>query len=246
MKKLLAFLLVLVMILSVSLVACDNKTNNVEEDDDDWGNGNEVADTNKDNNNKEDEKTPSGTTPPTLQWIEKNDKVYVGLDGVNLRTAASITSSSVVATVSVGTELERLETNGTWDKVLYSGQEVYVLCDLVSTIKTNFEAVNYDEADYVTLTIVGTNGINLRSTPFVPGGNYKFENATIQGLTAANGGILKKIGVTASGNWYIVTYSGTVGDTTYENEVLYMAASNVTDGFVTDPSRPSGSVGGIG
>lgn len=250
MKKLLAFLLVLVMILSISLVACDKKAAVSDDDDDDdaWGNGSGVTDNNNNNddNNGDEPKDPDPVIPAT--WVDKNDTVYAGLNGVRLRSAPNTTTSSQVALVNVGTPLARLQSNGTWDKISYNDQEVYVLSALVSTISTNFTANIYENPeDYVTLTIVGTNAINLRSTPFVPGGNYAYENVVIESLKASNGGTLTKVGVTTSGNWYVVTYSGTIGSTTYENEVLYMSASSVTLGYVNDPSVPSGGgSGGIG
>ncbi len=256
MKKLLAFLLVLVMILSVSLVACNKDTTTTDDDDDDWGNGSETTDndTNKNNNNNNNNGggTGGGSNQPA-QWRDASGTVYTGLDKVNLRTAPNTTSSTVVDTVPVGTPLARIQTNDTWDKVSYNDQEVYVLCALVSTVSANFTANLYAPEDYVTLTInpeivAADKGINLRSTPFLPSGTYSRENIVIEALKNSHGGTLTKVGVTTSGNWYVVTYSGTIGDTTYDNKVLYMAASSVSEGHVSDPSRPSGggSSGGVG
>ena len=248
MKKLLAFLLVLVMILSISLAACANKPVESEDDDDDgWGNGGDVssstADTKDDNNNND-----NNSNVPSNVWTEKNDKVYAGMSGVRLRTAPSTDASSqVVTTVAMGTALDRIGTNGLWDKLTYNEQEVYVASALVTTVGTNFTFNTLSEENYVTLTMVDDYKINLRSSPFLPGGDYAFQNIVIENFSAANG-TLTKVGVSTSGNWYKVKYVGKIGDKTFDGtEDLYFAASSVSAGYVKDPSvSGSGSVGGIG
>ena len=247
MKKTLAFLLALVMILSISLVACQkNDPEPDDNDDDDWGNGGTTesvdsssesqSNTNGDNNDP---------LPPSNVWTDKNDKVYAGMNGVRIRTAPSTdSSSSIVGTVTVGTALDRIGTNGVWDKILYNGEERYVSCSLVAPIGTHFSFTDVEPA--VTLTMNGTFTINIRSTPFVPKGDYARQNLAIESFSAANG-TLTKVGVSTSGSWYKVTYVGTINGVTYDGtEDLYIAASNVTDGYVSDPTVPSGPVGGIG
>ena len=245
MKKLLAFLLVLVMLLSVTLVACNKRGSNNVSDDDDWGNGGTTTKPKDEDSNGEGEGEGEGDLP-SYEFVNASGSVYAGVNGLRLRSEPS-TSSQVVAQVNAGTKLTRTSTNTIWDKVTFGEgedkQDAYVLCALVTAVKTDFTFSTLSEEDQVTLTIVGSNAINLRSTPFLPDGDYSFSNAEIQALKASNG-TLKKIGVSTSGNWYKVSFTGTVNGKTFNGtEELYMAASSVTAGYVTDPSANSGDSG---
>ena len=244
MKKLLAFLLVLVMILSISLASCAKKPADTEEDDgDDWGNGGSSSTTTVPNGNNPDGNGDGNGI--TAVWTDKDDTIYTGIGNLNLRLEPNLSATVVKTEAVAGTALKRVATNGTWDKVeLGENQTAYVLCAYVSAVGTDFTFIPLDADDQVELTVVGTNKFALRSTPFIPGGDYKWDNATIQSFSAANGK-LKKIAVSASGNWYQVSYTGEINGKTYTgSEVLYMAKSLVTSGYVTDPSVPTGGNGG--
>ena len=247
MKKLLAFLLVLVMILSVSLVACNKKGDNTDDGEgDDWDDvgGTTTSDTVADGQGNGD------TNIPTTGWVDKADVIYTGVNNLNLRIEPSINATKVTTIKTAGTALNRVATNGTWDKVEIgegdAKQTAYVLNVFVSLVSTNFSFTTLPAENQVTLTVLGDNKINLRSTPFVPGGDNNYDNVVISEFKATNG-TLKKIAVSASGSWYQVSYVGTIGTKTFNGtEVLYMAASSVSDGYVSDPSVSSGNNGSHG
>ena len=127
MKKYLAFLLVLVMILSVSLVACSKKNQEPADDDDDgWGNGgNNTSSTESIDENDGNNDNGDGNTPSNNDWREASGKVYVAMNDVNLRYQANA-NSGVYKKVNQKTELDRLETNGTYDKVSFEGQTIKI------------------------------------------------------------------------------------------------------------------------
>ena len=242
MKKLLAFLLVLVMILSVSLVACNKKGDNTDDGEgDDWDDlgGTTTSDTVADGQGNGD------TNIPSTGWVDKVDTIYTGVNNLNLRLEPSINAAKVTTISAAGTKLNRVATNGTWDKVEIgegdAKQTAYVLNAFVSQVSTNFTFTTLPAEDQSTLTIVGDNKINLRSTPFVPGGDNNYDNVVISEFNASYG-TLTKVAVSASGNWYQVSYTGTIGTKTYNGtEALYVTASVVSGGWVADSA---GSIGG--
>ena len=68
-----------------------------------------------------------------------------------------------------------------------------------------------------------------------------YDNVVILEFNASYG-TLTKVAVSASGNWYQVSYVGTIGTKTYNGtEALYMTASVVSGGWVADSA---GSIGG--
>ena len=235
MKKLLAFLLVLVMILSVSLVACGKKGDNTDDGEgDDWDDvgGTTTSDTVADGQGNGD------TNIPATGWVDKVDTIYTGVNNLNLRLEPSANASVVKTVATAGTALNRVATNGTWDKIeLGEGdakQTAYVLSAYISQISTNFTFTTLPAENQSTLTIVGDSKVNLRNTPFVPDGDYNYSNVAIQEFKAENG-TLKKVAVSASGTWYQVSYVGTIGTKTYTGaEVLYIAASSIANGWVSD------------
>ena len=245
MKKFLALSLALLM-LAASLVACNKTQTNTFSEEDDEGYVSTTKNPTDNNTTNPDNKNPDSTGT----WVTRNDEsVYVGMDGVNLRTGPG-TSYSVATTVNAGQELIRKETNGTWDKVVYNDQEYYIATDLVATNGKDFVIVAKDEP--VTLALTEFT-INLRTTPFATkqASAYSTANIAVNGVSQKDGGTLKKVGVSESGDWYEVSYVGTFGGKTYDGtEKLYMHKSSVLNGYVNDPEVPQGSGsssgGGIG
>ena len=258
MKKFLAIFLALMMITTVALVSCKKDT--PADDNDDWDNEDPVGDNGSDSGSDSgsgsgsDSGSDSGSgsgsnntddTPITNAWIDKNDKVYVGIDGTNLREGPG-SGYKVGTKVNSGTELERLQTNGSWDKVKYEGVEYYVVSDLVTTAGKDF-VFGADLETPVSLTINEGMQINLRTSPFYTdnedytGENLK--NGGISGLTAdkvTSETPLMKVGVSENGVWFKVTYK----DGTY-----YIKAFLAKDGTISDPTVTpdvGGNVGGIG
>jgi len=249
MKKLLAFLLVLVMILSVSLVACNKQqATSDDDDDDDWGNGNEVTDDeNKDNKPNIDDTVD--TPPVTSGWVEKGDKVYVGADNVNLRRGAS-TSAAVYGTVDMGTELNRLRTNGTYDEVSYANETLYIRSDLVTSSKKDLDFSNVF-ATPVQITFTGN--FNLRSDPVVYSDNTTGQSNVVftydTEKTDKINGTFTKVAVSANGVWYKLSFTGTAYGKTYTDATLYIkviiGGQSYTN-YINDPSVSTGGQGGLG
>lgn len=251
MKKLLAFLLVLVMILSVSLVACNKQqAASDNDDDDDWGNGNEVTDDeNKENNPNIDDTVD--TPPVTNEWITKNDKVYVGTDNVNLRRSASLDSNNVYGTVNKGDELTRLRTNGTFDEISYPGESapLYVRSELVTSDKRDLDYSNVLE-NPVEITFKGQ--FNLRFDPVVYDLSVNSHNRafTYNPKEASKvSGTFTKVAVSANGVWYKLSFTGTAYGETYTNQTLYVkviiGGQSYTN-YINDPSVTTGGQGGLG
>ena len=239
MKKTLAILLALIMALSVSLMACTKDKDKDNDDDDDWDDGeynyNPVTSDAEESTGSYlggDDYFSSGV------WVEKNDTVYVGIDNTNIRDAAS-TSSEVIATVKSATALTRTATNGTWDKVTYDSKECYVRSALVTTDANDFSFEDCDEE--VALTVKEGYQVNLRTTPFYDQ-DYSDANLGPNGLdpAATANGELVKVAVSKSGDWYKVKYDG---------KTYYLAYSNITSGYVSDPTvtvNPGSGATGVG
>lgn len=240
MKKFLAILLALATVTTISLTAC-NKKEDPADDGDDWDNDfyNENKDTSDTSGSSDTADNGENGGANTATWIDKNDTVYVGMNGTQLREGPGKSYKSA-KTVDFKTALTRLQTNGTWDKVKLEDVEYYVMSALVSTNINDFE---FDDlASPVNLTINTGKQINLRGTPFVPDTedntllqhNVKKSGLKPENVTAEKP--LVKVAVSKSGDYYKVTYDGT----TY-----YIKGKKlVNEGTITDPSVSGGSTGG--
>ena len=178
--------------------------------------------------------TPGGSEPSgssSTAWIDKNDKVYVGIDNTNLREGPG-TGYKAAKRVASGTELIRTGTNGKWDRVKLNDVEYYVDSNLVTADGEDFKFNNLE--DPVNLTLNEGKQLNLRSTPFYSD-TYKDENLGFSGLKPENVNDetpLLKVAVSANGVWYKVEYN---------SATYYIKAYLASDGTVTDPSAPAGS-----
>ena len=257
MKKLLAFLLVLVMILSISLVACDKKAaiSNDSDGDDPWSNGSGSTNNNNNNNgddNGDEPDDPDPVIPAT--WVDYTGKLYVGLDNVNLRAQAN-SSSAVVAQVDFKDELTALRTNNIYYEVVNPNNpdgKCYVLCDLVTA---NAGELNFatNEKLPVAITFVSGFKTNIRSLPFVYDDDSTSTSTTVftYGVDTVNG-TFTKVAVSENGWWYELKFTGTVttknGTKTYTDETLYIKVIGSSFNYtnkINDPSN-SGGQGGIG
>lgn len=168
MKKFLAIFLALMMILSVSLVACSEKKKPVD-DDENWEGedtynplGTGTADTTKD----PDDSTPvvSGGT-----WTDKNDTVYV-LQDTYLRSAPqdnAKTSIVLKANDSVTRLSVQSGSNAKWAKVSYENETYYIYEFIVSTSPINFMPVDRIATTVVNTEATGESTTYLRSTACV-------------------------------------------------------------------------------
>ncbi len=151
MKKILAILAALLVM--ISLVACDNGQNNNNDPDIDipTGNGNV-------------EKPTEDNTPAVDRNFEdKNDTVYIMTPNgaANLRTDTSF-EDDAKAGISLpnGTELERSQADATWSKVTYEGEEYYIANKLI--VETDV-LDGFEETSKTVKVIVGS--VNVRYVP---------------------------------------------------------------------------------
>lgn len=190
MKRLFAFLLVLVMILSVSLVACNKKPASTDDGDDDgWGNGGNNTTTTPD----DDEGNDNGdVTPPpvNLTWTELEEKdqftVYLTYP-MYLRNSASDNDKSDTQ-LDWGKDVRVIATsNGEWYKIKYNNNTYYIYSYL--TTKTQ-DSVLFDEENFTPIyssvidTVEGSGESThfLRTTPcYDESGKY---NEKINSLNA--------------------------------------------------------------
>jgi len=215
MKKLLAFLLVLVMILSVSLVACNKQqAASDNDDDDDWGNGNEATDDNDNTDNNgtndnNDDPVPSGS----LTWDPRDDKIYVA-QNTYLRASATLNDTTRIV-VTMGEELSRkgTATNGDWDKVEYAGETYYIMKYVTVTNKSSVIFNNLDEQIETTVINEFTNGeesqYTLRTSPCYKKAYQTQLNQLNWGAAVKKSdGNLKVLALSLDETWARVEYKG--------------------------------------
>ena len=263
MKKTLAILLALLAAASITLASCQDEGRTSLDDGFDDGD-NEYVDTDNDetddetngetNNENNDGENNNNQNTNSTGWEEKNDTVYAGVDDLNLRKEQSATST-VLKRVSAGTKLNRIATNGKWDRVTLEGgtTEYYVLHQFVSDTYDNFDFTDCETP--VTLTLNNDKILRLYTTPFevYDGNTLLYNNIHKSDRVTAISGEIKKI-ATSKNDWLKVTIKGTVtyaGGTseTFETETeFYLSPYAVANGRVTDPDRPNGgnSSGGNG
>lgn len=140
MKKLLAVFLALIMILSVSLVACSDKKdkntddNEIEEDNDFVPNNS--TQTTAATTGDEEEDPPSTTGAPSNTWVEKTGTVYVCANETNVRKGPG-TSYGKLGKVNIGYTINYTGTNGEFYKFNYNGQDGYISVKFTDSVKSN-------------------------------------------------------------------------------------------------------------
>lgn len=217
MKKLLAIFLALIMILSVALVACNKKTettssNNDDDSDDDFvvQTKDTESDTDDDNDDDDDDDKATGT------WLTTDipSKVYT-FDDVNIRSEMSMSSSAVIKTLDIGTELQVVAAYSKideydvplWYKVNYEGAERYVSGAWVTA---NKDDTVFSECTPEILVIKNSgnssspHNVNLRTDPALA--ESTLTNIVLSHVEATSAGELKKVGSNTSGSWFIVEY----------------------------------------
>ena len=246
MKKILALVLALLMVATmVSLTACGKDEENNEDPDDDY----EYVDSSKgtgDETDTDDETDKSGkpvvTEPEETEWVNKNDYICIGVDGVVLREGPG-RDYKQVKTLKAGDKLKRTGTNGRWDKVSVDNNTYYVSTTYTTNEVKDFVFVEYAEADQVLLNVKEECVVNLRSTPFYTEGDAT-ANILFSGFgpteTDENGESLKLIAKSESGTWFKVSFTGTWGSKTYENKICYLKNTREVSGVVD--GLPSGEV----
>lgn len=123
MKKIIIILAALLVM--ISLVACDNGNDNNNNTNIDIPTGAPVENPTDPNG-----ETPSEQEIPAVDrnFEDKNDTVFVMTPNgaANLRTDTSFESSAIAISIENNTELERLQADDDWSKVVYEGEEYYI------------------------------------------------------------------------------------------------------------------------
>ncbi len=234
MKKLLAVFLALMMILSVSLMACqkDEEPNNDDEveDDDDFivnkNNNKETTDTGDDDG--EDDEGEDTSNGGSTSWVNETVTVYVRANGTNVRASAS-TKGAKIGTVNMGDALVSESHNDSWYKITYNNAVAYISATLVTA---NQNIVTFVEPTAVAansvITIKAGDTCNLRSDP--AGEASSTLKGSINSTKTANGE-LKIIKINKTGTWAEVRFTGTdLENHTYNGtEVLYCTTSVIAE-----------------
>ena len=222
MKKLLAVFLALIMILSVSLVACSDKKEKEpsgEEVEDDVFLPNNTTGTTGTTTGGDDE-DPEGTNPPSsAAWVNTSGTIYIRADNVAVRRDMTSKTEDIITKVAMGTSFAYDSYNNEWYKINYNGNAAY--------ISKKHATINQDDVifgDHATviagtkLTLTGD--MNLRKAPAVA------DDTTICTLSPASVAVgnLTLISINKSGSWVKVHYTGSDKDnkkTLSDAEAIY-------------------------
>ena len=237
MKKLLIAALALITVLTMSLAACGDNTQNTDGvGDDAWMDDNTDATNTGDNTTNTDTPgagTGNSSNTTTEEWVDKAGTVYVVAHKANLREDTSM-SATTVDTVELGTALTRTQTNGTWDKIDYNGKTVYILSDLVTISAKRVTFVDRSAEELVLHLKAGMSS-NLRTSPvYVDDNAYLEDDFNLKGtltsaITAEDG--LKLVALSEDGDWAQVSFKGTAqaGQTFNGTEKLYIRTTYIIE-----------------
>lgn len=164
MKKTLALILALIMILSVALVACGEKEEETQPNDDFFADLENEGDETVEGD--ETGETGNNNLPVTnTTFVAMNDTVYVCYNAI-IRKDAKISTTNKVAEVTFGTALQRLEANSKWSKVKVGEVEGYIANDLITTSAAAVTFKTLEEPVKAKITNLGNlKTANLRRFP---------------------------------------------------------------------------------
>lgn len=201
MKKLLIILAAL--LVASSLVACNN--NDSKDNENDTNSTLKVPTNTSGNDEQTTEKEVSNTPATDRTFKETNDKIVIasGSGALNLRTDTNLKDSSLSGiSLSTGTVLDRVSTDGEWSKVTYEEKTYYVVNKYTgnATLVDGFEDVSKtikikDNDDTA-------NGLNIRAIP-------DKDSGTITVMAIAQAGDTVKVtgyhtGLDLTQGWYRV------------------------------------------
>lgn len=245
MKKILALILALLLMISV-FASCEQYYGEDDWDDD------EDYEEDEDNEDDEDEDRETGkTTRPTVEsypepgtkpgtdetvFVDCDEIVYVvdAVGGLALRTATDFDdSSNVMYLVSNGTELRRIgiSENGEWSKVVYEGMSLYADSEYISTQNPNYEPEEKEDRYSVSAYFVM---IDNNDREIFDGKTYEYKSDSLEptvynffenyashsennfGYTLRGDGMISKIGILKDGAEYFYEATGEMDPPNYE------------------------------
>ena len=212
MKKLICLLLALLMITSVSLVACKDKKEEGEDTGDDLLFPGAISDYVGITSTTDDAST-------SYVFTDVNETVYVkNCLKVNLRNSPSAaTSDNIVGTLTFGDErtYKRVKYNEVWSGLEINGEVVYVNSDFLTT-KDGFVVF-----DAVTKTVYANNpefGVNIYNFTDNEANNCKWG-------TAKHGAELNVTGISKDQQWYRIDFTYTENGQSVTVNNLYVINS---------------------
>ena len=240
MKKLLAVFLALMMILSVSLMACSDKKekeNNEDEFEDDF-----VPNSNKENTGtteaNQEEDPDKNKAPVTNTWVDESGTVYVRANGVNIR-ASNKTNATIIGSANFGDALQYEGFNDQWYKIKFNGTTAYISAAFVIG---NQNTVTFEEHATLkagtAIKVAEGKTCNLRSDPAVANSTLK---GSIDSTKTANGE-LTIVKINKTGTWAEVRFKGTdIEKRTYTGtEILYCTTEVIAELVNSSVSNPHG------
>ena len=215
MKKLLAVFLALMMVLSVSLMACkkdDNVNDDAEvEDDDEFivNKNKKDTDTAKaDDSENEGADTSNGGV--STAWVTSSGTIFLRADNVAIRRATTSNQEDIIATKNMGESFTYEAYNNSWYKITYGEQTAYVAKALATINQSDVTFVAHATiAEGTKLHLTGD--MYLRTAPAVS------EQTSVGVITPAiaEAGSLTLISVNGTNSWVKVHFTGKIGTKDY-------------------------------
>ena len=239
MKKTLALLLALIMMLSMTMVSC-NKEEPDETDDDDFGfnfedptgdaTGDSTDESGENNNNNSDFVAASGTS-------------YI-LHPVKVRKDAK-KSSSTIGVAAWGSAVQLVERSTLWTKIKFTDKdsgatlEGYVRNELLTANKKQVTLVELEAPVAAKISGLGNKEdgtpytLNVRTTPWNCSQSEEYPNVNVlanignEKYQVKDGDEVEKLGATEDGEWVYIRFVKTV-DGAEKTEYGWCAAKYVT------------------
>jgi uncharacterized protein YgiM (DUF1202 family) len=220
MKRTLAIFLMLIMILSVALISCKDKTTGTQggvsgDLDDDGGlvadgTGNGTTDGKDDG---KDDGTGDGSDDTEEEWVVYTTPktLYSMVDELRVRSSMNYNGDgNIIKKINTGdsvTASAKSTDTEAWYKITLDGQEAYVLAEFLTEVEadTKFADVERETLTIKPETSSSTYKTNLRTSPAF-GNTTKF--ITIENEDTAAGQLVK-VAVNESGNIWKVEYTAT-------------------------------------
>ena len=178
----------------------------------------------------------TGGTASDYTWTDVNEKVYVNVDALNVRSDTNYSDSTYKSTAYFGESYTRLKKNDVWSLIDYKGNQYYVATKHLTVEAEAGSIIFTDDATPSKVYVNVENTLNLRSSTYTAD-RYKDNIAT----SVKRGVELTRIGISQNGNWVKVRFEGIDKD-------LYCNTANVsvtpptdsTTGTPTPTPKPQG------
>jgi hypothetical protein len=248
MKKTLALILALMMVLTLALASCGEKPEETEPTDDFFNvGGDNTEEGDATGEGDETGKTNGGSNTSSTGYTAVNDTIYARFDAV-LREDDKA-SSKKVAEIGFGTALQRVEKSKKWSKVTYNGSTAYIANDLITENKNAITFNAGAESTTAKIKVGKDSTLNIRKYPLALTAPTvidlaTFNSASIVGKVADSADVTI-LSISADGLWAKIECQGyamnSVGEFATELSTLtgYCYLSYTTYG-----SGSTGSAGG--